>query len=135
MAGKTLIRRLWDNMHNRVRGKVHDGCWQYRWHGREVGWPDFKSFRDWAYSNGWFPGAVLDRKDSVLGYTPNNCHFMSRRAHYQKTMNQHKPQCKCIFCTNKRLHDELSHDINSTGRGADAAEHSESTVSTECQEV
>ena len=102
MPDKTLIRRAWDNLQGRVRGNVCDGCGKPRWKGLEVEWQSFHEFREWAFSNGWVPGLVLDRKDGELGYTRENCQWISKRANDNKARHQHKPDCKCFWCRKVR---------------------------------
>lgn len=38
---------------------------------------DFAAFRDWALANGYEPGLQIDRKDNDLGYSPENCQWVS----------------------------------------------------------
>lgn len=38
---------------------------------------DFKAFYDWAIANGWKKGLQLDRKNNDLGYSPDNCQWVT----------------------------------------------------------
>lgn len=38
-----------------------------------------KDFFTWALSNGYQDGLELDRIDNLMGYSPSNCRFVSRR--------------------------------------------------------
>ena len=40
-------------------------------------WLDFKTFYDWAII-GFSPELEIDRKDNKLGYSPENCHWVTR---------------------------------------------------------
>jgi hypothetical protein len=102
MPDKTLLRRAWDNMQNRVRGNVCDGCGKPRWKGLEVEWQSFHEFREWAHSHGWLPNLVLDRRDGEKGYTCANCQWITKRANDRKARNSHKPECQCFWC--RRVH-------------------------------
>lgn len=35
-------------------------------------------FLNWALLNGWHSGLEIDRRDNSLGYSPDNCHFVTR---------------------------------------------------------
>jgi hypothetical protein len=37
---------------------------------------DFDAFFNWAISNGWAKGLVIDREDNDKGYSPDNCRFV-----------------------------------------------------------
>lgn len=41
---------------------------------------DPEAFFSWALKNGWEPGLQIDRKKNDLGYSPNNCHFVTSAA-------------------------------------------------------
>ena len=38
---------------------------------------DFKTFYDWAITNGYSQGLILDRRDNRLGYSPENCRWVN----------------------------------------------------------
>lgn len=38
----------------------------------------FKVFRTWAKENGYSEGLTIDREDNDLGYSPDNCRWVSR---------------------------------------------------------
>jgi hypothetical protein len=39
---------------------------------------DFKAFYEWAFSSGYHEGLAIDRKNNDLGYTPDNCHWVTQ---------------------------------------------------------
>jgi len=45
------------------------------WSGR----PGQIRFVKWALTNGWCPGLVLDRKNGHLGYSPENCRWVTNK--------------------------------------------------------
>ena len=40
-------------------------------------WLEFEPFRAWAIEVGYKPGLMLDRKDNSLGYSPDNCRWIT----------------------------------------------------------
>lgn len=38
---------------------------------------DYKVFKTWALENGYLPELQINRKDNDLGYTPDNCNFIT----------------------------------------------------------
>lgn len=38
---------------------------------------NFKGFYEWSITNGYQSGLTLDRKDSNIGYNPNNCRWVT----------------------------------------------------------
>lgn len=47
-------------------------------------------FINWALDNGYMPGLTLDRKNNNLGYSPENCRFVSQRINCSNTRKQEK---------------------------------------------
>jgi len=61
----------------------------YRYGGRGIlvcdEWKDnFISFFNWSLKNGWANGLQIDRIDNDLGYSPNNCQFLTRKQNCKK---------------------------------------------------
>jgi hypothetical protein len=46
-----------------------------------------KSFFDWALKNGWEKGLQIDRINNLLGYSPENCHFVTSRENNRNRNN------------------------------------------------
>ena len=40
-------------------------------------WLEFIPFRDWSLENGYADNLEIDRKENNLGYSPENCHFVT----------------------------------------------------------
>ncbi len=85
--GKTRYIRLfqaWHNMRNRVAGNIgHDEYWT----GLSITWKTFFDFRQWALNNGYKKGLTLERKDRELGYSPDNCEWITRAENCRRASN------------------------------------------------
>lgn len=44
-----------------------------------------RSFTSWAFKNGYKQGLQLDRVDNKKGYSPDNCHFVTRTQNMRNT--------------------------------------------------
>jgi hypothetical protein len=77
---KTRLYGVWCGMKNRC---YYPGNVAFKWYGgRGVKvcdeWlHDFGKFRDWAESTGYREGLCLDRKNNDLGYSPENCRWVT----------------------------------------------------------
>lgn len=90
----------WRNMLGRTRGgKSKDGG---KYWNVTCEFDSWVGFRDWSLRHGYALGMELDRKDSLLPYSPGNCQWIVRREHQEKTRAAHKPDCRCPFCKPKR---------------------------------
>jgi hypothetical protein len=68
------IWHRWQSLKHRVKF-----CYSYVEKGITlcIEWYDFKAFYDWAII-GFDPKLEIDRKDNKLGYSPENCHWVTR---------------------------------------------------------
>ena len=48
-------------------------------------WLEFIPFRDWSLSNGYSENLVIDRKENDLGYSPENCQWITIKENSRKT--------------------------------------------------
>ena len=74
--------KTWDNNYPRYGAKgitVH------------TPWIDYEVFRDWAVFNGYTDDLTLDRKDSALGYFPENCRWVPYETQTRNRRKQSKP--------------------------------------------
>ena len=86
----TSLYKLWENMKSRCYNK---NCDSFKYYGEigiyvcEVWINDFPAFRDWALSHGYKPGLQIDREKNNLGYSPDNCRFVTRTANIRNRRN------------------------------------------------
>lgn len=81
---------MWHDMKNRCYNPKADRYNRYGDRGIIVcdEWKnDYKSFHDWALSNGWKKGLQIDRKDNDGNYTPDNCQFLTPKQNSRKRGN------------------------------------------------
>ena len=77
----TRLYRIWHAMKERC---YRTGAINFKWYGGKgvkvcEEWKNsFEVFRDWALANGYSSGLTIDRIDSSLGYSPNNCRWLTR---------------------------------------------------------
>lgn len=79
---------VWEGMIQRCTNKNNTNYNYYGGNGIFVNkdWRiDFKSFYDWAISNGYKKGLTLDRKNNGLGYEPDNCRWVDRKVQARNT--------------------------------------------------
>lgn len=60
---------------------------------------DFKCFYDWAISNGWKDGLVIDRKNTLYGYAPENCRFCTQSQNSFNTRKRKNTSSKYKGCS------------------------------------
>lgn len=70
----------WYDMKRRCYNKGNIGFDNYGGRGVDVcsDWQDYHSFRDWALDNGYDKNLEIDRIDNMQGYSPSNCHFVTK---------------------------------------------------------
>jgi hypothetical protein len=77
---KTRLYRRWWGMIQRCRTETHPlHVLNYR--ARDISvcpaWQAFEPFHDWALANGYRDDLCLDRRDNDLGYSPENCRWVT----------------------------------------------------------
>jgi len=89
---KHPLYSVWANMRGRCYYDKDDSFKYYGGRGIKVcdEWLcDFKSFYDWAITNGYKKGLQIDRKNNNGNYTPENCRFVTCLTNNQNKRNVH----------------------------------------------
>lgn len=85
----TKLHGVWWGMIQRC---YYDKHIDYRWYSSRGitvcdEWrKNFQAFYDWAIQNGYGDGLSIDRIDNDLGYSPDNCRFISAK---EQAQNRH----------------------------------------------
>ena len=72
----TPLHNLWNSLKARCD---HDTSYTALLKVRCKEWDDFLVFRDWALANGYSPSLTIDRRNNDLGYSPDNCRFVTMK--------------------------------------------------------
>lgn len=104
---KTRLHRIWVGM--LARSGIYKGASKksrrtYIDRGITVceEWLVFENFRDWALSNGYADDLELDRIDNEKGYSPENCHWVTRKencSNRRNTLRLEDGTPLAVFCT------------------------------------
>lgn len=87
---KTSLAYVWGNMKKRC---YYENCADYKNYGARGiivcdEWKnDFNTFSTWSLANGYQPKLELDRKDNDGNYTPENCHFVTKKQNRRNKRN------------------------------------------------
>jgi hypothetical protein len=103
----TRLYNIWKSMKSRCFGKTNTNFRHYGGRGITVcdAWRDsFESFRMWAYSNGYAENLEIDRINPDLGYSPDNCRFVTHKDNNRncrkKRPNESSSAFKGVFFDN-----------------------------------
>lgn len=95
----TRLNRIYHEMKNRCLCKTSD---KYKYYGGrgisicEEWLNDFKSFYDWAMSNGYSDDLTIDRINNDGNYEPSNCRWATRCQQIQNTSRTRNYKGKCL---------------------------------------
>lgn len=104
--GKRRRIRLYEAWCN-LRGRLAGGksVRPYYWNGLPNEFYSWERFREWAIKAGYRKGMTLDRINPYLGYTPDNCQWLTNSEHAHKTnAKRHETGCPCEHCRRRRMH-------------------------------
>lgn len=92
---KTRLHNIWISMKNRCKNENSVGYKNYGGRGITVcsSWHYYENFKNWALANGYSDVLSIDRINSDMGYTPENCRWTTRTVQARNTRR--------IYTTNK----------------------------------
>lgn len=83
---------VWTMMKQRC---TNPKCRSYKWYGAKginvcSEWLDFKTFYDWAITNGYHNGLTIERIDVGDGYSPQNCKWIAPKEQANNRTSTHR---------------------------------------------
>lgn len=90
---KTRLYGIYNGMRKRCYTSSSTAYKNYGAIGIKVSpaWGTYDAFKAWAVQNGYSDNLTLDRKDSALDYSPENCHWVTHQAQNRNRRKQSKP--------------------------------------------
>ena len=87
---RTHLYCIWDSMKRRCEKSNNRHYERYGARGIRVcsQWHDFKSFEQWALTNGYRDGLSIDRIDNDGDYCPDNCQWITLPDNTSKSLEQ-----------------------------------------------
>lgn len=83
------LYKIWKSMMDRCHNENSQQFRLYGGNGRTVcnEWHSFDNFVAWADQNGYKDGLTIDRVDNSLGYSPDNCRWVSMQVQQNNRCN------------------------------------------------
>ena len=83
---------VWNTMNQRCSNPNNTKYHNYGHRGITVcdDWKDFRTFYNWALSNGYSEGLTIDRIDVNGNYEPNNCRWVTMKIQGSNTTKNHR---------------------------------------------
>ena len=89
LDGQTHLYGVWKKMKERCNDS---NCVQYQYYGGrgvtvDPRWHDFATFEAWATENGYQSHLEIDRENNDIGYTPENCRWVTQTVNKRNRSN------------------------------------------------
>ncbi len=90
-----ILQSRWQAMFQRCRSFRPDKIRRYKNRGIAVclAWKNFSTFKTWALQSGFASKLFLDRRNNNLGYSPNNCRWVTPKTSAENRETTRKTQC------------------------------------------
>ena len=104
-AHGTRLNRIFHSMHSRCERPRNKGYRLYGARGVTVcsKWRTFVPFSEWALSNGYTDNLTIDRIDNSLGYSPENCRWVTNKDQQRNKTNNIRFQGELAVDASYRL--------------------------------
>ena len=117
----TRLYNIWNNMKQRILNPKNKDYKNYGGRGITIcyEWLEFIPFRDWAMNNGYADNLEIDRINNNLGYSPENCQWITQKENMRKQSQVKLTQeianeIRYLYNTNKYTQPKLAKKYNVT---------------------
>jgi hypothetical protein len=86
---KSKLYKMWTQMLQRCYNSNYHEYYNYGGRGINVcdSWSNYSVFKEWALANGYSVGLQIDRINNYLGYSPDNCRWVTRKVNNRNRRN------------------------------------------------
>ena len=85
----------------------------YRYGGRGIkicqDWLVFENFKNWAIANGYEDNLSIDRINVDLGYSPENCRWVTYEQNHEEMMKDNLKRGSGIFSEKSKFKSKITH--------------------------